>query len=83
MTLKNISLASALAAGGAALTIAMGAPASAEPAQDCTNVGAGQVCDDTSQSAVPSAPGTGGGPGGANVQNGVYGPSGDTPPVGN
>lgn len=79
MTRKTISVASALAAGGAALTIAMGAPASAEPAQDCTNVGAGQVCDDTSQSAVPSAPSTGG----ANVQNGPYGPSGNTPPVGN
>ncbi|OFJ53886.1 hypothetical protein [Mycolicibacterium grossiae] len=82
MTRKTISVASALAAGGAALTIAMGAPASAEPAQDCTNVGAGQVCDDTSQSAVPSAPSTGG-TGGANVQNGPYGPSGNTPPVGN
>lgn len=71
-----------LAAAAAALSIGFAtAPASAEPAQDCTGVSAGQVCANTSESATPPVPA--GGFGAANDQNGSYGPSGNTPPVGN
>jgi len=74
MMLKYVST-STLAAGAAAAAILFGSPAAtAEPAQDCTTVEAGQVCDDTSRSAVPPAPGP--------VDNGPYGPAGETPPVG-
>lgn len=74
MMLKYVST-SALAAGAAVAAILFGSPAAtAEPAQDCTKVEAGQVCDDISRSAVPSAPGT--------AENGPYGPAGETPPVG-
>lgn len=81
MMLKYVSM-SALTAGAAVATILFGAPAQAqEPAQECTQVAAGQVCDQISQSATPPVPA--GGAGSANEQNGAYGPNGNQPPVGN
>ena len=80
MMLKYFSV-SALSAGAAVAAILFGSPAQAqEPAQNCTPVAAGQVCDQTNQSATPPVPA--GGAGAANDQNGAYGPSGNQPPVG-
>jgi hypothetical protein len=75
-----------LATGAAALAIALGAPASAAPEQ-CTNSAETTVCQQPGSSDITARPpqDAGGGQtgGGANEQNGSYGPAGDLPPVGN
>jgi hypothetical protein len=80
-----MSVAPALAAGAAAAVFAVAPPASAEPEQ-CANATDSTVCESPGNSNItvnPPQTGAGGVGGGANEQNGSYGPSGNTPPVGN
>jgi hypothetical protein len=87
MSLKFLSATPLLAACGAATAIALGAPASATPDQ-CTPSGGATVCEQPGNTNVVTNPPQGAGGqaggvgGGANVQNGNYGPAGDLPPVG-
>jgi hypothetical protein len=92
MSFKMLSMTSAVAACAAAAAIGSAAVAAAEPAPgDCVTVDAATVCDPSGGLATPpesggsgsgGQAGGAGGAGPANNQNGVYGPSGDTPPVG-
>jgi len=68
---------SALSAPVAAIGIALGAAASADPPDNCTVTGNATVCDPSISAPPPSDNG-----GQSGSQNGPYGPSGDTPPVG-
>jgi len=72
---RNMFGAPAVAAALLAAGMLVGPVAWADPADNCTTVGSATVCD-PSMSATPPQPGGG-------SQNGPYGPSGDTPPVGN
>lgn len=80
-----MSIAPALAAGAAAAVFAVAPAASAAPEQ-CTNAADSTVCQSPGNSDItvnPPQTGAGGTGGGANEQNGNYGPSGNTPPFGN
>jgi hypothetical protein len=81
MSTKLWSIAAGLAAGAAGIAIAAGPVAYAEGPGDCVNSTTSVVCQSPGNSdevAIPQGvqPGNDGG------QNGSYGPSGDTPPVG-
>ncbi|APE16630.1 hypothetical protein BOH72_16675 [Mycobacterium sp. WY10] len=78
LTIRRI--APALLTGAAAALIA--APiASATPQDECTVPQTStSTCQTSGHVAVPQDPA--GGAGNANDQNGAYGPSGNTPPVG-
>jgi hypothetical protein len=85
MSRMIMSIAPALAAGAAAAVFAVAPPASAGPEQ-CANATDQTVCQSPGNSSItvnPPQTGAGGFGGGANEQNGNYGPSGNTPPVGN
>ena len=76
-----MSVAPALAAAVLAV-----APAASAAPEQCTNAPQATVCQAPGNSDVtvnPPQTGAGGTGSGANEQNGDYGPSGDTPPVGN
>jgi hypothetical protein len=75
MFVKSLSMTSAVAACAAGAAIAFAPGALAQSPSDCTSVGSATVCN----SNVPPAQ-QGASPDG---QNGAYGPSGNTPPVGN
>ncbi|WP_431237326.1 hypothetical protein ACQ86B_21520 [Mycolicibacterium aichiense] len=80
MALITRRLAPALVTGAAAALIA--APiAAAEPQNDCAVPQTStSMCETSGNLATPPDPA--GGAGNANDQNGAYGPSGNTPPVG-
>jgi opacity protein-like surface antigen len=88
MSFKMLSMTSAVAACAAAAAIGSAVTAAAEPApNDCVTVDAATVCDPSGNLVTPpegggNGSGGAGGAGAANNQNGVYGPAGDTPPVG-
>ena len=86
---NNASKRTLVAAFAIGAAVALSPVASAEPPPPCDNTGEATVCDSPGESSITTGPsdrvddGTmGRGPGGANNQNGAYGPSGDTPPVG-
>jgi hypothetical protein len=81
MSKKLWSIAPCLAAGAAAFALAAGPTAFAEGPADCSASAMSTVCQSPGNSnevAIPQNVQ----PGGDGGQNGSYGPSGDTPPVG-
>jgi hypothetical protein len=78
LTIRHFALG--LAAGGAVALIAT-PTAAAAPQDQCTVPQTSTtICQTSGNMATPPDPA--GGAGNANDQNGAYGPSGNTPPVG-
>ena len=76
-TVSKFLLVAACAVGAG---IAFGPSASAEPADHCEHNGGATVCESPGgTNVIIDTPANPNGPG---PQNGEYGPSGDTPPVG-
>lgn len=73
---------SILAGGATALAIVLGPIASAQPTENCQDTGLATTCESPGHNDITAHPPMGSGAGGANTQNGVYGPAGDRPPVG-
>lgn len=76
----NASRTLLIAACAVGAGVAFGPAAAAEPTDPCQNSGSATVCETPGNTnVITDTPANPNGPG---PQNGSYGPSGDTPPVG-